>query len=267
MPATSRPAKLKGMPEPTALRIASLVSSNSDILAALGVASWVVAVDNHSDAPGLDTAQRVGLDLDIDMAALLETKPDLVLASLSVPGQEKVVEGVRVAGLPMLVLDPISVPDAMQDVIRIGEALGLRDRAQQVVGQWQTEMMALHATYVRPPRVVVEWWPKPIIAATRESWVTDLLANLGAVNAFALHPGRSSPLTLEEVRQANPDLIVCSWCGAKKLRPEVIEARGLGVPVIPVHESGLGRPGPRLIEGARQISAALQRLRVPQQSA
>ena len=50
------------------------------------------------------------------------------------------------------------------------------------------------------------------------------IAGLGAVNAFAERPGRSTPLHLHEVRDARPDLIVCSWCGAKKLRPEVIEA-------------------------------------------
>ena len=244
------------------LRLASLVSSNSDILAALGAAPWVVAADDHSDAPGLGGARRVGLDLDIDLAALAATKPDLVLASLSVPGMEKVVEGVQRAGLPVLVLDPVSVQDAMQDVLRIGEALGLPQKAAEVVQKWQAQMSALRATYPRPPRVVVEWWPRPIIAATRESWVTDLLADLGAVNAFAEREGRSSPMHLEEVRGARPDLIVCSWCGAKKLRPELIEARGLGVPVVAIHESGLGRPGPRLLEGARQLSAALRGLDV-----
>ena len=77
------------------------------------------------------------------------------------------------------------------------------------------------------------------------------------MNALAERAGRSSPLTLEEVRAARPDLIVCSWCGAKRLRPELIEARGHGVPVVAIHERGLGRPGPRLLEGARQLSAAL----------
>ena len=239
------------------------MSSNSDILAALGVTSWVVAADHHSDAPGLEGARRVGLDLDIDIQALSETKPDLVLASLSVPGLEKVVEGVQRAGLPLLVLDPLSVTDAQEDVRRIGRAIGLEDRAEQVVREWQAQMHALKREYPRPPRVVVEWWPRPVINATRDSWVTDLLADLGAVNAFADRPGRSAPMHWPEVVEARPDLIVCSWCGAKKLRPEVIEARGLGVPVIPVHESGLGRPGPRLIEGARQIAAAVGQVALP----
>lgn len=248
------------MTAPPPLRLASLVSSNSDILAALGVTSWVVAADHHSDAPGLAGARRVGLDLDIDVAALAGTRPDLVLASLSVPGQEKVVAEVRAAGLNTLVLDPVSVPEVLSDIRRLGAVLGLESRAAKVACQLQAELVSLRAEFPRPPRVVVEWWPRPIIAATRESWVTDLLAGLGAVNALADRPGRSAPLTLEEVRTARPDLIVCSWCGAKKLRPEVIEARGLGVPVIAVHESGLGRPGPRLIEGARQIAAALKTL-------
>ncbi|SEJ62241.1 iron complex transport system substrate-binding protein [Deinococcus reticulitermitis] len=248
------------MTAPLPWRLASLVSSNSDILAALGVTSWVVAADSHSDAPGLDQARRVGPDLDIDVPALAATRPDLVLASLSVPGQEKVVAEVQAAGLRTLILDPVSVPEVVQDIRRLGAVLGLEDRAEDAARRLEAELAGLRAGFPRPPRVVVEWWPRPIIAATRESWVTDLLADLGAVNALADRPGRSAPLALEEVRAARPDLIVCSWCGAKKLRPEVIEARGLGVPVIAVHESGLGRPGPRLIEGARQIAAALQTL-------
>ncbi|WP_339095914.1 helical backbone metal receptor [Deinococcus sp. VB343] len=243
-------------------RLASLVASNSDILAALGLAGQVVAVDSHSDAPGLESARRLGLDLDIDVQALQEAAPDLVLASLSVPGQDRVVAQVQAAGLPTLVLDPVTLPQVMADIWLVGERLGVPERAEAVVRAFQDELRDLRPTLPRPPRVVVEWWPRPIIAATRDSWVTDLLSELGAVNAFAQRPGRSTPLTLQEVRDAQPDLIVCSWCGAKKLRPEVIEARGLGVPVVAIHESGLGRPGPRLIEGARQLSEALKNLNI-----
>lgn len=242
------------------MRLASLTASNSDILAALGASTWVVAADHHSDAPGLSGAVRVGPDLSIDVAALARTRPELVLASLSVPGMERVVADLRAARLPTLVLDPVSVGATLADIRRIGAAIGLPERAAGVAEALEADLRALARRYPRPPRVLVEWWPRPIIAATRDSWVTDLLAGLGAVNALAERPGRSSPLTLDEVRAARPDLIVCSWCGAKKLRPEVIEARGLGVPVVAVPESGLGRPGPRLLEGARQVAAALAAL-------
>ncbi|BDP42182.1 cobalamin-binding protein [Deinococcus aetherius] len=244
------------------MRLASLTASNSDILAALGVAGRVVAVDHHSDAPGLDGAARVGPDLNIDVEAVRAARPDLVLASLSVPGMERVVVGVRAAGLPTLVLDPVSVPDTLHDIREIGVAVGLPERGEALAARLETELRALARPFLRPPRVLVEWWPRPIIAATRDSWVTDLLGTLGAANALADRPGRSSPLTLEEVRAARPDLIVCSWCGARRLRPEVIEARGLGVPVVCVPESGLGRPGPRLIEGAGLVAAALAGLRL-----
>lgn len=242
------------------LRLASLTSSNSDILAALGAAGWVVAADHHSDAPGLEGARRLGPDLNIDVAALRETRPDLVLASLSVPGMEQVVAQVRAAGLSTLVLDPVTVAATLADIRRIARAIGLEARGEALVQAFEAELAALRGAYPRPPRVLVEWWPRPIIAATRESWVTELLDSLGAQNALEDLEGRSRPLTLEQVREARPDLIVCSWCGAKKLRPEVIEARGLGVPVVCIPESGLGRPGPRLLEGARGIRAALDGL-------
>ncbi|MFT2718445.1 helical backbone metal receptor [Deinococcus sp. A31D244] len=242
------------------LRLASLTCSNTDILHALGVTRQLVAVDSHSDGPGLEHAARLGPDLNIDVDALIAARPDLVLASLSVPGMERVVDAVQAAGLPTLILDPISVPGVLHDIRVVGAATGQPEHAHAVADALERDLGALHHAHARPPRVLVEWWPRPIIAATRDSWVTDLLGGLGAVNALADRAGRSTPLTLDDVRAARPDLIVCSWCGAKKLRPEVIEARGLGVPVVAIHESGLGRPGPRLLEGARQLRAALDAL-------
>ncbi len=32
----------------------------------------------------------------------------------------------------------------------------------------------------RPPRLLVEWWPKPVIVPGRLSWVHDLVERVGA---------------------------------------------------------------------------------------
>ncbi|MDB5045428.1 MAG: putative iron siderophore/cobalamin, partial [Deinococcus sp.] len=126
------------------MRLASLTCSNSDILAALGVADWVVAADNHSDAPGLEGARRVGPDLQIDVQAVADARPDLVLASLSVPGMERVLENLQAAGLPVLVLDPLSVPDTLRDIGTIGEAIGMQAQAEALIDRFNGQLAALH---------------------------------------------------------------------------------------------------------------------------
>lgn len=251
------------------MRLASLVCSNTEILEVLGLLGQVVAVDSHSDSAGLEQAVRLGPDQDIDLAKLVAARPDLVLASLSVPGLERVVAAVSEAGLRVLVLDPISPQDIAADIRQVAQACGCPERGETEAERFLAaleeiarESRVALQPWPRPPRVMVEWWPRPIIAATRDSWVTQMLRDLGACNALAERPGRSRPLTLDEVRAAAPDLMTCSWCGVRKLRPEVMKARGLGAAVVCIPESGLGRPGPRLIEGMSALAAALAALPV-----
>ncbi len=253
------------------MRIVSLTSSNTEIIASLGCGQDLVGVDSNSDWPAnlLAGLPRLGPDLRIDLAALERLEPDLVISSLSVPGMELVVDGVSARGLRQLVLDPISWTDVLNDIQTVADALGVPDRGQALVRDMKTRALELRGTLPavsRATRVMIEWWPKPVIVATRDSWVTDMLAMLGAVNAFAGIPARSSPITTAQGLEAGPELIVCSWCGVKKLRPELIQRRAgwervpaiQNARVVCVPESGLGRPGPRLLEGLEGLANALR---------
>ncbi|ADV67205.1 helical backbone metal receptor [Deinococcus maricopensis] len=239
------------------MRVASLTPSNTEIVTALGLAHTLVGVDDHTDDPQAAHAARLGPDLSIDVDRLAALRPDLVLTSLSVPGMERVVEAVERASLPHLTLDPVTLADVTRDLHTVGAALGVPDRADALARDFERDLAAWRVHAPTPPRVLVEWWPKPVIGAARDSWITDLLAGLGAQNALAHLPVRSAPLTPEALRDLQLDLLVLSWCGARKLRPEVAHARGLGVPVACIHERYLGRPGPNLREGARLIAQAL----------
>jgi iron complex transport system substrate-binding protein len=109
----------------------------------------------------------------------------------------------------------------------------------------------------------VEWWPKPVIAPGRKSWVTDLIDAAGGVNPFDDRPVESIPLTDDDAVRAQPDAIVISWCGVKteKYRPHVVHRRSawstlpalVNDRVFCVAEAYLGRPGPRLVEGYRAL--------------
>jgi iron complex transport system substrate-binding protein len=246
------------------MRVVSLACSNTEIVHALGCAHMLVGVDDHSDWPEevVTPLPRLGPDLDIDVDAVEALRPDLVLATLTVPGHEAVVARLESAGLPFVAPEPLSLEDVYGDIRDIGALLGVPERAAAVVAGMRAELDAA-APSQGAPRILVQWWPKPVIAPGRLSWATDVVHAAGARSVLEDENVKSRPLTDEEVAHWAPDAVVLSWCGVhpSKYRPDVV----LGNPawkdlafvrerrVYCVGEPFLGRPGPRLVEGVRAM--------------
>ncbi len=118
------------------------------------------------------------------------------------------------------------------------------------------------------PKVLIEWWPKPVITPTRQAWATDLIELAGGQNPWASIEAKSTPLTDEQVLASPPDVIAMSWCGVKvaNYRADVVSRRPgwEAVPavakqqIVAISEEFLGRPGPRVVEGYRQLRAAIE---------
>lgn len=241
------------------MRVVSLACSNTEIVCALHCAGLLVGVDNHSDRPAEVVASlpRVGPDLSIDIAAVAQLEPDLVLASLSVPGHEKVVAGLEAAGLPYLAPEPVSLNDVYRNVLEIAGALGVPERAEVLVADMKKHLTSPPSVTPRP-KILVQWWNRPTISPGRKSWVDDLIRAAGGENALA-EDVKSRPLSDEEVCALAPDALVISWCGVDpaKYRPDVLyrnpalqnlaAVREGHVYCIP--EAYLGRPGPGLVRG------------------
>lgn len=256
------------------MRIVSLACSNTEIVAALGCGDRLVGVDDHSDFPedAVRELPRLGPDLSIDVDAVARLEPDLVLASLTLPGHERVVERIDRAGLRWIAPDPQSLADVYRDIRDIAALLGVPERAAALVDGMESAMPPCAPTGTR---VLVEWWPKPVIAPGKRSWVNQVLERAGAVNPFADRDRRSSPLTDREVIEANPDVVVISWCGVPlhRYRRDVVARRPAWGEISairngriePITEAWLGRPGPRLVEGYRRMRQILDDPTAPQQ--
>ena len=250
------------------MRIFSHTCSNTEIVCALGCAEWLVGVDADSDYPPevVATLPRPGRDLDLDIDAVAALEPDLVLTSLTVPGHEKVVAALEAAGLRTLIADPVSLQDVFDDIRRIAAAIGVAGRGDRLVARMEQDMPVVEVAGTRPP-VLVEWWPKPVIAPARQSWVTDLIERAGGSNPWADVDAKSVPLENDQAREAAPEVIVMSWCGVKveNYRADVVRRRAgwATVPAVAagrihaVSEAYLGRPGPRLVEGYRRLRDAI----------
>jgi len=189
-----------------------------------------------------------------------------VLASLTVPGHERNLAALTARGLPFIAPEPRRLADVYDDIRQIGLALDRADRAEALVRSMQ-EAIAPQASNERPS-VLVEWWPKPVIAPGRDSWVNDLLAAAGGVNPLAERAVKSTPLADDELRALDPEAFVISWCGVRpeKYRPDVVQRRpalqgGTALQrgnVFCVPEAFLGRPGPRLVQGFHELSKVVQ---------
>ncbi len=246
------------------VRVVALTCSNTEIVCALGCEDLLVGVDEHSDYPADVVARlpRVGPDLGIDIERVAELKPDLVLASLTVPGHEHIVDALREKGLPFIAPEPTSIGDVFEDVRLIADRLGVPERAEPLVARMRAELTPAQAPAVRP-KILVEWWPRPVIVPGRDSWVNQLLDVAGATNPLGERDVKSTPITDDEAVAMNPDAVVISWCGVKreKYRPSVVYEREAwsNIPAVKcrrvycVSEAYLGRPSPRLVDGARAL--------------
>lgn len=230
---------------------------------ALGCGDRLVGVDDHSDFPVdlVASLPKVGPDLQIDVDRVAALEPDLVLATLTVPGHEEVVARLEAAGLPFIAPEPVSLDDVYRDIRDIGARLGVSDRAEKLVAEMRgtIESRPPDGGDDRGPTIVVQWWPKPTITPGRLSWVTDVVAWAGGRVLLSDEPVKSRPMSDDEVAERAPDAIVVSWCGVDpaKYRPEVVldNPQLAGTPavrnrhVFTIPEAYMGRPGPRLVEG------------------
>jgi iron complex transport system substrate-binding protein len=259
------------------MRIVSLACSNTEIVHALGCAHLLVGVDDHSDWPPevVDPLPRMGPDLEIDVDRVASLEPDLVLATLTVPGHERVVERLERAGVPFIAPEPVSLDDVYRDVHRIAALLapadpGVTARAEALVAAMRGELDAPPPP-ADAPTVLIQWWPKPVISPGRLSWATDVVAAAGGRSVLGDQEVKSRPMTDHEVAEAAPDAVVLSWCGVRpeKYRPDVVLRNPLWRElrfvrerrVYCVGEPFLGRPGPRLVEGVRALRRVVEQAR------
>jgi iron complex transport system substrate-binding protein len=257
------------------MRIVSLACSNTEIVCALGCADLLVGIDDHSDFPVDVVAPlpKVGPDLDIDVEKVVELEPDLVLATLTVPGHETIVERLEVAGLPYIAPEPVSLDDVYRDIQDIGRRLDVPARAETLVAEMQDELGATRPAghpEADAPKILIQWWPKPVITPGRRSWATDVVRAAGGVAVLAAEDVKSRPMTDEEVAEVAPDAVVLSWCGVHpdKYRPDVVRRNDVWQSldfvkrdrIYCVGEPFLGRPGPRLVEGYRALRAIVEEL-------
>lgn len=280
------------------MRVVSLCPSNTDIVCALGLEHLLVGVDRWSlgDAEaaarvtaGAGPVADVGTDLRANIDAIVALRPDVVLASLSVPGMERNVAALDEHNLPYVVVDGHTIAGVRRGILQVAEALHALEAGRALVGRFDAEIDAVRAEAAAarsgagswgrhepahaetgtgdvealPTRAVWEWWPNPVIVAGGRSWIQEFFEILGVENVFADVDKESTPVETHRVPPRAPDTVCVCWCGTLEPRmtvQKIIQRPGWAdLPAVRARrvfllpEKLFGRPGPHLATGLREL--------------
>ncbi|MFD2042806.1 cobalamin-binding protein [Ornithinibacillus salinisoli] len=253
------------------MRVVSLCPSNTEILAYLGKTELLIGVDNYSDWPEtIHRLPKVGPDLSIDMDKVADLQPDLVLASLSVPGMEKNIDALEDRKLPYIILDPNSLDEIAEDIRKVGSAIDFPELGEEKANEFMAEIDSFRdkSKSVNSDLTLYwEWWPKPIFTPGGLNWLTEISYLAGGRNIFADHDVASYQTDWNDVKSRNPDHICMVWVGVKeeKMNPELLKKRPgwnemTAIQKNNIHileESLYCRPSPRLLEGLKKLIRVL----------
>lgn len=253
------------------MRLISICPSNTELVAYLGLTDQLVGVDDYSDWPSsVKDLPQLGPDLSINMDALEGLQPDLVLASLSVPGMEKNIEALKERNIPHIIFNANSLEEIAQDLLTLGKACQVEEQAKTIAEEYMhsiEKMYSIAQTIPKKPTLYWEWWPNPIFTPGKINWLTEISALAGGINLFQDVELASVQTDWTDVVKRQPDYIMMAWVGvaferiqpANLLkRPYAKELHAIQSEQLHVMEEWLYcRPSPRLIEGAIKLGKIL----------
>jgi len=252
-------------------RIVSTAPSNTEIIAALGMAHALVAIDRHSaNVPGVPASIPL-LDFFFpDAEVILGTRPDLIIASGHNPtgAGDDPFRLLGEAGVPAVYIPmSASIADILADIAFIADILGVPDRGDEVIRTMTEEIAlveAMAARVVTPRTVYFEISPPPdMMTFGHGSFIDDMIRTIGAVNIFGGESWLVSP-GAEAVIMRNPDVILTnvSWAddpvGEMKGRPGFGHIAAVaGGRVFLIDNDSSVRASPGIILALRQMMRAV----------
>lgn len=257
-------------------RIVTLIPSESEIVAALGLDSKVVAVDNYTDYPAdMASKQKISDSGGIyNIEAIAALKPDLVLSDSAITQKDFSGQAVdsKLASLGLNVVDlPFThtLADVLHNITLVGALTLTQSKAQQVVSGLQQRINAIKskvATASTHPTVYVEedystpGSPYTVGSGSKEN---DLIQETGATNIFGDNTsGGGYPQVSDEVViKDNPQVIILT---DGQTAQQVAGRNGWSVVaavqqqhIYTVDANLLTRPGPRIVDGFEHLAKDL----------
>ena len=253
-------------------RIVCLTEETVETLYLLGEQDRIVGISGYVVRPPQARREkpRVSAFTSANIDKILALQPDLVLTFSDL--QADIVADLIRRGIEVHAFNQRTVTGILDMIRLLGAMVGASERAEELVETLETRLAEARKRAVclpKRPRVFFEEWDDPMISGI--GWVSELVEIAGGIDIFADRRNQGAAkdriVTVEEVVEREPDLIIGSWCG-KKFRPERVVARA-GFDRIPavqhrnvyeIKSSLILQPGPAaLTDGLAELQRIIER--------
>ena len=248
--ALGRPVRLAEPPR----RIVSLVPSQTELLAALGLDAEVVGLTRFCAHPAgwKDAKAIVGGTKNVSADRVRQLEPDLVIANKEENVREQVEALDDIA--PVYVTDVADVSGALGMIRDVGTLVGRPPEAARLAEAIEVGFRTLPAW--PPLRALYLIWRDPWMTVGDDTIIADVMRRGGLSNAAAGRQ-RYPALTDDEVRALAPDVVLLSSEPYPFREPHLAEVRALvpGARAVLVDGEPFSWYGSRLLDAPGALRA------------
>lgn len=255
--------------EGPALKIVSLSPATTEILFALGLDKEIIGVSTFCNyPPQARTKEKIGTFSQANIEKIIFLKPDIIFCT----GLEQAptVTKLRQIGLKVCVSDPATIEGLFASILEIGRLTDREEKALELVEHMRAGLKEIEADVLataarEKPSVFVEFWHDPLMSAGKGSFIDEIITLAGGINIAGGMPRPFGTFSPEQVLKHDPDVIILGYM-TPGLPGSFLEGRP-GWRNLSAVRSGhvysdidpdiILRPGPRLIEGAKEIRKKL----------
>jgi len=211
-------------------RIVCLTEETTETLYLLGEQDRIVGISGFTVRPpeARRDKPKVSAFTSAKTDRIMDLQPDLVIGFSDLQA-DIAAELIRM-GANVLVMNHRSVQEILDMILTLSSIVGAHEKGRGLIDDYVNRLdKARQVAKALPfkPRVYFEEWDEPMISAIR--WVSELIGFAGGTDCFAqlgLKSHGKDRIIAEPQRviDANPDIIIGSWCG-KKFRADKVRQR------------------------------------------
>ena len=245
-------------------RIVSLAPSTTEALFAIGAGDRLVGRSRFCEFPPEARALPVVGDVEPDLEAILELRPDLVVGVGGLTSG-RIADKLSARGVPTW-FPVASSLTAIGALLRdMGERAGHAQDAGRLAQSLAERQRSIERSVAGAPRPRVFFVVSlaPVVAAGPDSFADELIRDAGGTNVVA-EGGVWPTIGFERIVDMDPDIVLDATMGSDGATAISVQAPGWGGlravregHVVPIRDERVLRPGPRIAEGLAVLARIL----------